>query len=44
LTIGYTIFTTGEDIRLAKDDPGVTGKVGWLSRPPWARWPTSPSP
>ena len=33
LTIGYTIFTTGEDIRLAKDDPGVTGKVGWLPPP-----------
>jgi hypothetical protein len=33
LTIGYTIFTTGEDIRIAKDDPTVTGKVGWLPPP-----------
>jgi hypothetical protein len=33
LTIGYTIFTTGEDIRGAKDDPKVTGKVGWLPPP-----------
>jgi hypothetical protein len=33
LTIGYTIFTTGEDIRAAKDDPTVTGKVGWLPPP-----------
>jgi hypothetical protein len=33
LTIGYTIFTTGEDIRIAKDDPGVRGKVGWLPSP-----------
>jgi hypothetical protein len=33
LTIGYTIFTTGEDIRIAKDDPNVTGKVGWLPPP-----------
>jgi hypothetical protein len=33
LTIGYTIFTTGEDIRMAKDDPKVTGKVGWLPPP-----------
>ncbi|HEY5985254.1 MAG TPA: hypothetical protein VIV12_02560 [Streptosporangiaceae bacterium] len=29
----YTIFTTGEDIRVAKDDPDVTGKVGWLPPP-----------
>src|SRR5215213_7557646 len=33
LTIGYTIFTTGEDIRAAKDDPAVTSKVGWLPPP-----------
>jgi hypothetical protein len=33
LTIGYTIFTTGEDVRAAKDDPKVTGKVGWLPPP-----------
>lgn len=33
LTVGYTIFTTGEDVRPAKDDPGVTGKVGWLPPP-----------
>jgi hypothetical protein len=33
LTIGYTIFTTGEDIRVAKDDPAVTSKVGWLPLP-----------
>jgi hypothetical protein len=30
LTIGYTILTTGQDIRIAKDDPAVTSKVGWL--------------
>jgi hypothetical protein len=33
LTIGYTIFTTGEDVRVAKDDPKVTSKVGWLPPP-----------
>jgi hypothetical protein len=33
LTIGYTIFTTGEDIRIAKDDPNVTSKVRWLPPP-----------
>ena len=33
LTIGYTIFTTGEDVRAAKDDPKVTSKVGWLPPP-----------
>jgi hypothetical protein len=33
LTIGYTIFTTGEDVRIAKDDPRVTDKVGWLPPP-----------
>jgi hypothetical protein len=33
LTIGYTIFTTGQDIRIAKDDPAVTSKVGWLPPP-----------
>jgi hypothetical protein len=33
LTIGYTIFTTGEDVRTAKDDPKVTSKVGWLPPP-----------
>jgi hypothetical protein len=33
LTIGYTIFTSGEDIRDAKDDPAVTSKVGWLPPP-----------
>jgi hypothetical protein len=33
LTIGYTIVTTGEDVRVAKDDPNVTGKVGWLPPP-----------
>jgi hypothetical protein len=33
LTIGYTIFTTGKDVRVAKDDPRVTGKVGWLPPP-----------
>jgi hypothetical protein len=33
LTIGYTIFTTGEDVRVAKDDPTVTRKGGWLPPP-----------
>jgi hypothetical protein len=33
LTIGYTIFTTGQDVRVAKDDPKVTSKVGWLPPP-----------
>jgi hypothetical protein len=33
LTIGYTIFTTGEDVHAAKDDPKVTSKVGWLPPP-----------
>jgi hypothetical protein len=33
LTIGYTIFTTGADVRAAKDDPKVTSKVGWLPPP-----------
>jgi hypothetical protein len=33
LTIGYTIFTTGDDIRVAKDDPKMTSKVGWLPPP-----------
>jgi hypothetical protein len=33
LTIGYTIFTTGEDVRIATDDPRVTDRVGWLPPP-----------
>lgn len=33
LTVAYTMFTTGEDIRDAKDNPAVTGKVGWLPPP-----------
>src|SRR5215216_7523520 len=33
LTIGYTIFTTGEDVRAAKDDPKVTSNVAWLPPP-----------
>jgi hypothetical protein len=44
LTIGYTIFTTGEDVRVAKDDPRVTGKVGWLPPPAVGEMAYSPRP
>ncbi|WP_198950672.1 hypothetical protein [Kineosporia sp. A_224] len=33
LTVGYSIFTTADDIRPALDQPNVTRKVGWLPAP-----------